>query len=405
VRRAPLAIIYIAALIAFAVAAFDAARLAWADLLGARNTPDSVARAVRLDPANATLHGLLAEHLEAAGQDPKPELRAAIALSPRESRYWSRLAFREETEQDDGNAEKDLLKAAETDRMYAPRWSLANFYLRRGDARRGDIDRFWQWLQKSAEMSPGDLGGIFQVAWAVTQDGAKIRSILPPDRAVLRQYVAWLAVNRSVADAKQPALELAKEAEPGDVAALFPYVDRAIPVDLPGALQAWNAMCEHQALACAPLDPAAGPVITNGTFSSPPIGRGFDWTLLRQPGTSEAMEEGGGLAIQFSGKQADTGLLLQLIPVTTKTYRLSFEYRVSGSGGPTGLRWEILRNGRNLLDGVQQWRATDWKIGQIEFRSDAEAALRLMLVYGRETGMVPWQGTLYLRKISIEALQ
>src|SRR6266700_8425208 len=151
-------------MVAMAGAAVDAGRLAWADWLATVNTPESVAEATRLDPANATFHGLLAEHQEASGKDPKPELKTAASLSPAESRYWARLAFRAETEHDDGAAEKYLLRAAEVDRMFALRWSLANFYLRRGDAARGDMDKFWQWLGKSFEMAPPELGALFQVA-------------------------------------------------------------------------------------------------------------------------------------------------------------------------------------------------------------------------------------------------
>src|SRR5260370_41296852 len=120
-------IVYAAVIVALAVAIAQAGRIAWAGLLAAFNTPESVAHAIQIDPGNATWHGLLAEHQESLGLDPKAELKVASLLSPREGRYWERLAFRAELEKDDRAAEQYLMRAAEVDRMFAPRWSLANF--------------------------------------------------------------------------------------------------------------------------------------------------------------------------------------------------------------------------------------------------------------------------------------
>src|SRR5437016_13835288 len=97
-------IVYAAAIVALAVAIAQAGRIAWAGLLAASNTPESVAHAVQIDPGNATWHGLLAEHQEALGLDPKAELTMASQLSPWEGRYWERLAFRAEVEHDDSAA-------------------------------------------------------------------------------------------------------------------------------------------------------------------------------------------------------------------------------------------------------------------------------------------------------------
>jgi hypothetical protein len=223
---------------------------------------------------------------------------------------------------------------------------------------------------------------------------------------VLRQYVEWLAVNRTAAEARPAAEELAKDVAPIDVPILLDYVDKAMKADVPGALEQWNSMCNRKVLPFQALNPAAGPVITNGAFLTPPMRRGFDWGLLGEPGSSISLQEGGGIVIQFSGKQAErTGLLFEWIPLAPKAYRLSFEYRVSGNGGATGLHWELMHSGRNLLGGEQKWRSTDWQTGQIEFRSEGQPALPLVLMYERETGMIPWEGALYIRKVEIEALQ
>jgi hypothetical protein len=392
-----------------AAAAVNAGRLVWAEWLATTNTEESVTEAVRLDPENATFRGLLAEHQEALGKDPKPELKTAASLSPAESRYWSRLAFRAETEHDDDAAEKYLLHAAEVDRMFAPRWSLANFYLRRGDAARGDIDKFWLWLRKSFEMPPPELGALFQVAWAVSQDGGKIRSIMPRDPGILRQYVGWLLENRTVGDTEGPALELAEQSVAEDVPVLLGFCEKAAQTDVTRSVEVWNLLCRRKLLPYAALDPKGGQIVSNQSFSIPPLQRGFDWTLLKEPGVSQALAETGtGLVIQLSGKQAErTGLLQQYVPLASRRrYRLSFEYRVSGSGGATGLHWELLRppDNSNLLTETPAMRATDWTTAQAAFESTSDSAARLLLIYQREPGMIPWEGTLYLRKVEMETL-
>jgi hypothetical protein len=409
VRRALSVTLYIAVMAGMAVAAVDAGRLVWAEWLATTNTGESLTEAVRIDPGNATFHGLLAEHQEASGKDPKPELKTAASLSPAESRYWARLAFRAETERDDDAAEKYLLHAAEVDRTFAPRWALANFYLRRGDAARGDMDKFWVWLRKSFEMPPPEVGALFQVAWAVSHDGDKIRAIVPDDPAILRQYVGWLVENRPVGDAEGPALELAAKSVADDVPVLLGFCEKTSQMDMPRAVEAWNLLCRRKLLPYTALDPKAGHIVSNESFSIPPLQRGFDWTLFREPGVSQAMAEtGSGLVIQFSGKQGErTGLFQQSVPLAAgKRYRLSFEYRVSGQGGPTGLHWELLRTpgNSNLLTDPPAMRGTDWTTGQGTFESSDESFARLLLVYQREPGMVPWEGTLYLRKVGIEAL-
>ena len=408
-RRASSLILYIALIAAFVWAIADAGRIAWSDWLAASNTPESVADAIHLSPGNASWHGLLAEHQEAAGLDPKPELTEASRLSPREGRYWARQAFRAEVEKNDNVAEKYLLRAAEEDRMFAPRWALANFYLRRGDARQGDMEQFWIWLGKCLEMPPPELGAIFQVAWAVAKDGEKVGSLLPRNPAVQRQYVAWLTENQPLPEVAKPALELAANSTAADLPALLGFCNRAAPLDSKSALQVWNELCRRKLLPFETLNPESGQVVTDGSFSKPPMKEGFGWTLLRETGASVSLgETGTGVAIRFGGKQAErTGLLLQRVPlVGRRHYRFTYEYRVAGNAGPTGIHWELLAlpQDGDALHGEATLQATDWTTASQEFESPGTAAPRLMLFYQRKLGMLPWEGVVYVRKVSIEAL-
>ena len=85
---------------AFLLAAWSSGIAAVAELEKAKNTPDSLRKAVELAPDNAVFRNLLAEHIEGSGRDPKPQLIEAMRLSPLESQYMVRRAFRSEIEND-----------------------------------------------------------------------------------------------------------------------------------------------------------------------------------------------------------------------------------------------------------------------------------------------------------------
>ena len=63
--------------LALALASYWSCRLALADWLFRANTPESVAKAVALDPDNAGYHARLAEIQEHDGRDPTAELEMA----------------------------------------------------------------------------------------------------------------------------------------------------------------------------------------------------------------------------------------------------------------------------------------------------------------------------------------
>ena len=175
------------------------------------------------------------------------------------------------------------------------------------------------------------------------------------------------------------------------------------------ALQVWNELCRRKLLPFETLNPESGQVVTDGSFSKPPMKEGFGWTLLRETGASVSLgETGTGVAIRFGGKQAErTGLLLQRVPlVGRRHYRFTYEYRVAGNAGPTGIHWELLAlpQDGDALHGEATLQATDWTTASQEFESPGTAAPRLMLFYQRKLGMLPWEGVVYVRKVSIEAL-
>ena len=68
----------------------------------------------------------------------------AVSLNPRSAAAWIARGLEAETAGDRKKAEASLKRAAEIDRTYLPRWTLANFYLRAGD-----LPSFWIWARRA----------------------------------------------------------------------------------------------------------------------------------------------------------------------------------------------------------------------------------------------------------------
>ena len=99
-----------------------------ADYLARLNSVESLRKAVSLAPDEPRYYKRLAQ----LDPDHSTELlRTAIRLNPYDAAGTTDLALQLEAAGDYNEAEKLLLHAFEIDRTYLPRWSLANFYLRR----------------------------------------------------------------------------------------------------------------------------------------------------------------------------------------------------------------------------------------------------------------------------------
>src|SRR5580704_10314018 len=106
-----LRVVSILALCGLVVSVWYSITLARADLDYRENNIASAQAAIRLAPGNSAYHELLAEWLEAEGENPDTELKQATDLSPRESIYWIRRAFRAEVERKYAESEQFLDEA------------------------------------------------------------------------------------------------------------------------------------------------------------------------------------------------------------------------------------------------------------------------------------------------------
>ncbi len=402
-------LIFVSRRLALLAALGGLALLSWYSVLFARadvsfqdNNPAALRNAVRLVPGNAAYHALLAEHMEGAGANPDTELEIATELSPRDSRYWIRRAFRAEVEQQYGDSERYLLAAKEVDNGFDPRSALMNFYFRRGR-----MAEFWTAAHSALEMSYGSLDPIFRLCLAEDDDPAVTRKILPPKHGILLAFLTYLLRDPFVGKAAPMATEVAQDAGADDVPTLLEYCDRRMGQD-PAVLTVWNALCRRRLVPFAELAPEQGKIITNGDFTAVPLQQGFDWKHGSDDGISiTPMDEAQGVAVDISGKQPDVAVIFQQpVPLTPgRRYMVSYEYRVVSSEPDSGLRWAIqdLNLGagpESTLAESRVFSATDWNVEHFEFPSGSRDTARILLRYRRLPGTLPWKGTLQVRRVT-----
>jgi hypothetical protein len=376
-----------AVIAALALAGYQSIRLAAADWLFRANTRQAVERAIALDPGNAHYHAWLAEIEEYEGRDPEPELESAAALNPADSSVWIRRGLRAESEGNFANAEKFLLEAARIDKLYAPRWTLVNYY-----ARHSDAAQTLEWAREAMEIGYGDLAPLFRLCWTVTQDHDAIRAAVPKRGNVLLKYLAFLTQENRL-DAAGPVAAAVMESAHPDSAILARYCDRLIEAGRGGeAALVWREMCQRGLL---PFDTAS--ILTNGDFRFEPMGLAFDWRVSAEPEIAAARSESQrAMRFHLSGRQPEQiELLWQFVPVEAgKRYRFSAGYRTSWRDA-AGLRWRV-----GELAESPDLAAEDWT--QIEMTFTAAALIeRIALVYSRPAGSMRAEGEIWIRNATL----
>jgi hypothetical protein len=405
----------VAWLASFAAAAAWSVREGVADGWARTETVAGTKKAIRWTPQRAEYHVRLAFLLSASdASKAEAELRRAVALKPTDARSWIELGLRNEARDEYGVAEQCLLRAASEDQQYLPRWTLTNYYYRRGE-----MKRFWEWAGSAARMMPGDPMPLFRLCGRVVEDGGLMERLAIRDPDVRAAYLAHLVGGGRV-DVAGKATAGVLEANRGeDVPLLKTACDRMLEEGRPGqALEIWNQLAAHGRIPFGALDPARGQSLTNGGFTVAPTSRGFDWRLPGVEGVSSSNEERPpGLRLTFSGRQAEScEALVQYLPVLEKAgFELRFVYQTSGIEAGTGLAWRLtdVNGGRSLA----LWRpGEEGKAGESAagLSADVETAgklafvapagcrfVRLALSYLRAPGTTRIEGYVILRRMEL----
>jgi tetratricopeptide (TPR) repeat protein len=393
-----------AALAGLAAAAAWSVRVGWADYRMRRETVGGTEGAIALTPDQAEYYARLA--FLVSDEDPqraKDALRRAVALNPWDAPSWIELGLRAEAEGDGTTSKQYLLRAAEVDRTYLPRWTLANYYFRRDD-----VPMFWFWAKEAAAMVYGDARPLFGLCGRVEEDGKLIDRLEIRNPEVRAGYLSYL-LGRNRMDLIGPAVQrLQQENRQADVALLLTACERLLDAKrVDQAAEVWNRLAEAGKVAFRTPAGDGEQLVANGNFGTPPVSLGFDWRLPVVEGVSISREEEsrGGLRVTFSGREPeDCEALAQLVPSRGRMqYELRFEYRTRGIASGAGLEWRITDAGGAVLkEGLSLASEADAE-GQVPFETPAECRLvRLALRYHRTSGTTRMEGYLVLRNVALK---
>jgi hypothetical protein len=315
-------------------------------------------------------------------------LETALRLNPFNAQADIELGLRAEAEGNTVKAEKFLLQAFAVDDTYVPRWSLAGFYLRRGD-----MNEFWAWARKAVEMPADDMGALFELCWHASTDPEEIAGkILNDNPDVIRQYLTFLLRKDQLTGSESIAQRLIRTGIPSaNRPVLFSVVNRMLTAgDATAAATLWHNLIEQGWVGGSDTRPY------NAAFAQDPLPVGFDWSLPSYPGL-HSRPGGSGLETEFTGDQPEDCLIAeQSVVLPAGNYTMKYTYQTGGISPDTGIRWQIvdansgavLANSPYLSSETHQEVALPFSLGK------AMNLLRLQLVYKRVPGTSRVAGTL-----------
>jgi tetratricopeptide (TPR) repeat protein len=398
----------LAALAGLGMAAFQSAQIYVAEQLVESATEQNLRKAAALAPINSDAWARLGALLEKRGESDEAAraLARAVALNHYDAAAWVDLGLHWEVSGDQKQAERCLLEAVRVDNTFYPRWVLANFYLREGDAQ-----QFWTAMRAAISHSRADLKAVFELYWRAFDDpGEILEKGIPDTPEINRRYCSFLLQSGRTAAAAGVWKRLARRLEPADLPLGLAYANALLAGREPeGALHVWNELCSSRLIPYEPLDPAKGRVLTNGTFRIQPTGHLFDWKLTEAEGVSGDVETFSGrpvLAIRLSGAHPETvELLSQLAPVAGgRTYRLVYSYSTSGLPADTGLYWmaDDAETGAHCMAARALLAAEDWKEGSTVFHTNPRTRLiRIVFGYRRAPGTTRAPGSVSLANVNV----
>jgi tetratricopeptide (TPR) repeat protein len=326
-------------------------------------------------------------------------LEQAVELNPRNSPLRIELGEYAEQAGDFATAEAAYRSAMALDHTYAPRGELAGFYFHRRDRA-----RFIETARDALEVGQRDEQVLFEECWALIGNGDEIlRVVIPDKKEVLQRYMEFLlSTNRG--KAADPVIKRVMAAGGDDKEireAILTYCDQMIAAgNQKEAVNAWNWLRERTVVGGS--KPDARELLTNREFKPGTINRGFDWRYENGSGIYYERVTPGVLKLSFSGKQPENyNVLWQPVALEGKgRYRLRVKYLTPERD--SGLRWEVLAGGKDLLDG--KGALTDSGEGErtLEFDGPAAPGLgSLVLRYERVRGTVRVEGDAEIRDVEL----
>jgi hypothetical protein len=375
---------------------------AYSDSFAQQGTIDGLSKAISITPAKSDNYVKLA--ILVNDLDPSKAhwaLTRAVELNRSDSASWIELGLLAERAGDLDAAERDLLWAAQVDLQYLPRWTLANFYLRRGDS--GD---FWKWAKAASEMISGGAASFFRLCGQMSEDGELIDRLNLSQPEIRSQYLDYLVQQNHIDLAPRAIGAVLNQKRPKDVPLLLGACDLLINAGLvEDAIRVWNGLIAAGNLSSTPVS-SDKPISDFQGFREPAVWRGFNWRFQEVVGMSPSLEDDPpGLRLTFSGEQPETfEPLLRYLPVKgAALYALTIPYRTFGVGAHSGLRWSVFEQpGGALL--ARSDEVSSEQDAQVAIRFTPSPSCRLVKIaldYGRTPGTTRINGSLLVRGIEM----
>lgn len=373
-------------------------KLAKADRLFHRDSKESIRAALRLEP-DAWEYSMRLAQLD--DQDARQLLESAVRISPYNAPADIELGLDFEAAGDYTRAEKFLQDAYGVDHTFLPRWSLANFYFRRGN-----IPAFWTWAKSAAQLPSGtvNLRPLFELCWHVSPNPEQISAlVVDNDPNVIGQYLSFLSWKGQLKAAAALAPRLIRNGQASDNRwLLFSFVDKLIAAgDQAAAKELWGQLIQ------AGWVIADSTVPNNADFAREPLPVSFDWRLPDYTGL-HSWPGPSGLEVEFTGDQPEHCLIAeQTLALTPGAYSFSYSYRTAEIPPGTGVHWQIVDAATNQVLATSVDLSSDTLTNSaVTFTvSPSVPFVRLRLTYQRSLGTTRISGSLTVRSTRVEGVQ
>jgi len=384
-------------------------RHARADLAGAPGTQEAFERGLRIERGNME-QIVSAALLKSYKGDPSPavdeQLLHAAQVNPMSSEVLLALAQRAELRGDNALAERYYLQATEVDHSFRPASAYANFCVRTGQP-----DKFWPMAKRCLNLDPllFDPGPIFDLAWHLTDDEAKIRTILPGTGRPLIAYLGYLMrTNRAdIAAAVWPeVLKAADLSDPANRALISGYCDyMARAGRMTAAVEGWNQLVSRGIVSGGVLDPSKGVSISDSDFRFVSAKGLFNWQVSGDDGVF-VTGSASGLRLELDGNEPENFVALSTTaPILPgKSYRLTWAYDSSQLSAPQdpGFQIRIVQEPGKQTTICQPFLGRG-ETGACTFSAAADVGQASVgLRYARASGTTRPRGMLLLSHLGLE---
>jgi hypothetical protein len=381
-------------IIAFACcsAVWNSFQIARADLLFREDTAQSIQKAIRIAPDGWPYYMRLAQLDRTNASE---LLNTSLRLNPYDAQADIELGLQYEADGDFARAQKQLLQAYAIDHTYLPRWTIANFYYRRGN-----MEEFWAWARSAATMPADDIGALLALCWRAAPDTSTVtKAILNEKPEFLRQYLIFLLAREQPSAAAEVAQHLMQAGDSqSDLPVLLTVLNHLVTAnDASGALALWHLLLQRNWVI------ADSTVPNNASFLRAPVASSFDWSIPEFQGL-HSWPGPSGLQTEFSGTEPEDCVVAeQTAALKPGNYALLFAYRTTHIPPETGLRWQVVDlKSQKILAASSDLSSEAAKQSTVNFSLDETSLVVLRLSYKRALGTVRISGMLNMQSVQVE---